>query len=41
MYDLVEQGAVEQVDGVPTFSVRSAGAIFPIMPEAELSALGG
>lgn len=41
MYDLVELGAVEQVDGVPTFSVRSAGAVFPIMPEAELSALGG
>ena len=41
MYDLVELGAVEVIEGVPTFSVRSAGAVFPIMPEAELSALSG
>lgn len=41
MYDLVELGAVETVDGVPMFSVRSAGIVFPIMPEAELAALSG
>lgn len=41
MYDLVERGSVEDIDGVPVFAVRSAGAVFPVMPEAELSALGG
>lgn len=39
MYDLVELGSVEMVDGVAMFAVRSAGAVFPIMPEADLAAL--
>jgi len=38
MYDLVELGAVRDVEGVEMFSVRSAGATFAIMPAAELSA---
>jgi uncharacterized protein len=39
MYDLVALGESETVDGVEMFSVRSGGAVFPIMPTAELDAL--
>jgi len=39
MYELVALGAAVDVDGVPMFSVSSGGAIFPIMPEAELDRL--
>lgn len=39
MYDLVELGSVETVDGIAMFAVRSAGTVFPIMPEADLAAL--
>lgn len=39
MYDLVEQGETVEIDGVEMFSVRSGGAIFPVMPAAELDRL--
>ncbi|ASY63853.1 Proteophosphoglycan precursor [Sinorhizobium sojae CCBAU 05684] len=39
MYDLVELGEKVQIDGTEMFCVRSAGAVFPIMPAAELEAL--
>ena len=39
MYDLVEQGETVEIDGVEMFSVRSAGAVFPVMPAAELDRL--
>jgi uncharacterized protein len=39
MYDLVELGEAIDIDGVETFCVRSGGAVFPIMPVAELDAL--
>lgn len=39
MYDLVELGETVVVDGVPMFSVRSGGEVFPVMPEAELEVL--
>jgi hypothetical protein len=39
MYDIVELGETIAVEGVEMFCVRSAGAIFPIMPAAELEAL--
>ncbi|MEQ1405136.1 DUF1285 domain-containing protein [Neorhizobium sp. Rsf11] len=39
MYDLVELGETIVVDGVPMFSVRSGGKVFPVMPESELDAL--
>lgn len=38
-YDLVEIGETVEIEGAPTFAVRSGGAIFPIMPAAELDAL--
>nr|WP_316655246.1 DUF1285 domain-containing protein [uncultured Gellertiella sp.] len=41
MYDLVELGGVEEIDGTRMFAVRSAGISFPVMPEAELAALTG
>ena len=31
MYDLVALGEEIEIDGVPTFAVRSGGAVFPIM----------
>ena len=31
MYDLVTLGEEIEIDGVPTFAVRSGGAVFPIM----------
>ena len=39
MYDLVERGEAVDIEGVETFCVRSGGAVFPIMPVAELDAL--
>ncbi|WOS61720.1 DUF1285 domain-containing protein [Sinorhizobium fredii] len=39
MYDIVELGETVAIDGVEMFCVGSAGAIFPIMPAAELEAL--
>lgn len=39
MYDIVELGETVAVDGAETFCIRSAGAVFPIMPAAELEAL--
>ncbi|WP_046118647.1 DUF1285 domain-containing protein [Ensifer aridi] len=39
MYDIVELGESIDVDGVEMFCVKSAGAVFPIMPAAELEAL--
>ncbi|MBB4063374.1 DUF1285 domain-containing protein [Gellertiella hungarica] len=41
MYDLVELGETVEIDGTAMFAVRSAGAVFPIMPEAELDGLAG
>lgn len=37
-YDLMERGEVLDIDGVPMFVIRSAGAVFPVMPMAELEA---
>jgi len=39
MYELVEQGQTIEIDGVEMFAVRSGGAIFPVMPAAELDRL--
>jgi uncharacterized protein len=39
MYELVERGEVVAIDGVDMFAVRSGGAVFPIMPAAELERL--
>ncbi|MCF3641653.1 DUF1285 domain-containing protein [Rhizobium sp. TRM95111] len=39
MYELVERGETIGVDGVPMFSVRSAGVVFPVMPAADLDRL--
>lgn len=39
MYELVERGEAVDIDGVETFSVRSGGVVFPIMPAGELDAL--
>jgi hypothetical protein len=39
MYDLVELGETVTIDGVEMFAVRSAGAVFPVMPAKELEAL--
>jgi uncharacterized protein len=39
MYDIVELGETVEIDGTEMFCVRSAGAVFPIMPAAELEAL--
>jgi len=39
MYELAELGEVVAVDGVPTFAVRSNGAVFPIMPADRLERL--
>jgi uncharacterized protein len=38
-YELVEHGEVIEVDGVAMFSLRSGGAIFPVMPAADLDRL--
>ncbi len=39
MYELVELGETVDVDGVAMFCLRSGGAVFPVMPAAELEAL--
>ncbi|MGI2031561.1 DUF1285 domain-containing protein [Rhizobium panacihumi] len=39
MYDLVELGETEEIDGVAMFVIRSGGAVFAVMPQAELDAL--
>jgi hypothetical protein len=39
MYDLVELGTVEPIDGIDMFTVRSGGERFPIMAAQELDAL--
>jgi hypothetical protein len=39
MYELAALGEVVDVDGTETFAVQSGGAIFPIMPAAELDHL--
>jgi len=39
MYDLVALGETEDIDGVAMFVVHSGGAVFPVMPQAELDAL--
>ena len=39
MYELVEIGEEIEVDGRLMFAVRSGGAVFPIMPAAELARL--
>ncbi|MDK1374937.1 MULTISPECIES: DUF1285 domain-containing protein [unclassified Sinorhizobium] len=39
MYDIVELGETVEIDGIDMFCVKSSGAIFPIMPAAELEAL--
>jgi hypothetical protein len=39
MYELVGHGEEVEVDGTTTFAVRSNGAVFPIMPVADLKRL--
>ncbi len=39
MYELVALGEVLEVEGRAMFSIRSGGAVFPIMPAAELDRL--
>jgi hypothetical protein len=39
MYELAEHGEEVVVDGTPMFAVRSAGAVFPIMPVDRLKRL--
>ncbi|MDR6757703.1 hypothetical protein J2Y48_003000 [Mycoplana sp. BE70] len=39
MYDIVALGETIDIDGTPMFAVRSGGAVFPIMPAAELETL--
>ncbi|KAA0700506.1 DUF1285 domain-containing protein [Neorhizobium sp. P12A] len=39
MYDLIELGETLEISGVDMFCVRSGGAVFPVMPAAELDAL--
>ena len=39
MYELVEHGEEIMVDGVAMFAVRSRGAVFPVMPMAQLARL--
>lgn len=39
MYELAGIGEEIDVDGTPTFAVRSRGAVFPIMPAARLEEL--
>jgi uncharacterized protein len=38
-YDLVALGETQDIDGVAMFVIRSGGAVFPVMPQAELDAL--
>ncbi|WP_367718769.1 DUF1285 domain-containing protein [Nitratireductor sp. GISD-1A_MAKvit] len=39
MYDLVEAGEEIEIDGRLMFAIRSRGAVFPVMPVAELHRL--
>jgi hypothetical protein len=39
MYDLIELGETLEISGVDMFCVRSGGAVFQVMPAAELDAL--
>ncbi len=39
MYELVEHGEEIDIDGLPTFSVRSKGEVYPIMPVERLRRL--
>ncbi|OJF96830.1 DUF1285 domain-containing protein [Pararhizobium antarcticum] len=39
MYDLVALGETVVIDGVAMFALRSCGAVFPVMPAAELDML--
>ncbi|MEB2843047.1 DUF1285 domain-containing protein [Rhizobiales bacterium RZME27] len=39
MYDLVALGETQDIDGVAMFVIRSGGAVFAVMPQAELDAL--
>ncbi len=39
MYDLAALGEEIDIDGMPTFAVRSGGAVFPMMPVETLAAL--
>ena len=39
MYDLAALGETVEIDGVPMFALRSNGAVFPVMPAADLDAL--
>lgn len=41
MYEMVAIGEEVPIDGVPTFAVRSNGAVFPIMPAEKLKRLAG
>lgn len=38
-YDLIDLAAPEPIDGVDTLCVRSAGAVFPVMPMARLESM--
>ncbi len=40
LYELVERGSREPVDGVAYFGVWSSGAFFPILPVSEIERLG-
>lgn len=37
-YDLLACGEAEEIDGVEMFAIRSGGAVFPVMPMADLEA---
>lgn len=39
MYELAELGEEIEIDGEPMFAVRSKGAVFPMMPVAQLNRL--
>ena len=39
MYELIEHGEEIDIDGTPTFAVRSKGEVYPIMPTEKLKRL--
>lgn len=39
MYELIEHGEEIDIDGTPTFAVRSKGEVYPIMPAEKLKRL--
>ena len=41
MYELVEHGEEVEVDGTAMFALRSRGAVYPVMPMADLDRLVG